>query len=168
MVYAQAPQGHAMPAPSGRPRRPLWHWLLLAGVAAVGLLVVAALAIVITVQLLTRGNPQTTLEDYYTALADSDCELFMESTTEEFREAAELTSCTAFEETLGSVGEIDYAVDDRINRQGYAIFEVTESYSENGQSAEVELHFYVRRIDGQWDLDGFEVIQVDEGTEPIT
>ncbi|MGP9538801.1 hypothetical protein ACT3SP_12365 [Brachybacterium sp. AOP43-C2-M15] len=155
-----------MPAPSGRTGRPLWHWLLLGGAAAAGLLVVAVLAAIIAFQLLTRGDPQSTLEDFYTSLATTDCELFMDSTTEDFRDATGLSSCPVFEEQVGGVRGIDYEVDDRINRQGYAIFEVTESYSDGGESVEVQMRYYVRRIDGQWDLDGIEVVS--EGTEPIT
>ena len=43
MVHAQPVQGGPPPARGGRPKRPMWHWLLLAGVAAVGLLVVGAM-----------------------------------------------------------------------------------------------------------------------------
>lgn len=166
MVYAQAPQGRSMPPRPPRPRRPMWHWLLLGGAAAFGLLVVGVFAVFIGFQLLTRGNPQTTLEDFYSALENTDCETFMESTTEEYRQATGLTSCEIFEEALGGLSAIDYQIDERINRQGYAIFEVTETYSEGGEDVEVELRYYVRRIDGQWDLDGIEVVQ--EGAKPIT
>lgn len=166
MVYAQPPLARPLPSGSGRPKRPMWHWLLIGGVAAVGLLVIAAFAIFIAFQVLTRGNPQSTLEDFYTSLETTDCELFMDSTTEEYRDATGLTSCSIFEEALGGISSIDYQVDERINRQGYAIFEVTESFSSNGEDAEVQLRYYVRRIDGQWDLDGIEV--VDPGAEPIT
>ncbi|ASK65046.1 hypothetical protein CFK39_03525 [Brachybacterium avium] len=155
-----------MPSPSGRPRRPLWHWLLLGGAGALGLLVVGIFAVVIAFQVLTRGNPRTTLEDFYSSLENTDCELFMESTTDDFRRVTGLTSCESFEETLGDVSAIDYRVQDRINRQGYAIFEVTETYSDNGEAVEVELRYYVRRIDGQWDLDVIELVA--EGGEPIT
>ena len=166
MIYAQSPQGRPMPAPSGRPKRPMWHWLLVAGVAALGLLVIGIFAVVIAFQVLTRGNPQTTLEDFYSALGTTDCELFMDSTTQSYREATGLTSCSIFEEELGRFSSVDYEVDERINRQGYAIFEVTESYSSAGEDVEVKLRYYVRRIDGQWDLDGIEVIE--PGAEPIT
>lgn len=166
MAYAQAPQGSPMPSASGRPKRPLWHWLLLGGVLLVGLLVVAAFAIFIAFQVLNRGNPQSTLEDFYSSLENTDCEKFMDSTTEDFRQNTGLTSCEIFDENLGNVSAVDYRVDDRINRQGYAIFEVTETYSDNGEEVEVKLRYYVRRIDGQWDLDGIEMVE--EGGEPIT
>ncbi|MDN5900086.1 MAG: hypothetical protein L0H74_08470 [Brachybacterium sp.] len=155
-----------MPSPSGRPKRPMWHWLLLGGAGALGLLVVGVFAVVIAFQVLTRGDPQSTLEDFYSSLESTDCELFMESTTDEFRQATGLTSCESFEGALGDVSSVDYQVDDRINRQGYAIFEVTETYSDNGEDVEVELRYYVRRTDGQWDLDGIELVA--EGGEPIT
>ena len=166
MVHAYAPQGRPPTAAPGRPRRPLWHWLLLAGVAALGLLIVGIFGIIIAFQLLTRGNPQSTLEDFYTSLESTDCELFMESTTMEFRESTGLTTCSIFEDALGGVSSVNYEVDDRINRQGYAIFEVTETYSDNGEDVEVQLRYYVRRIDGQWDLDGIELVE--PGGQPIT
>ena len=66
----------------------------------------------------------------------------------------------------GLPSSVDYTVDERINRQGYAIFEVTESYSVEGEDVDVALRCYVRRIDGEWDLDGIEVLE--PGAEPIT
>ena len=162
MVHAQPP----LPGPAPAGKRPLWHWLVVGGVAALGLLVVGVLALVIAVQLFTRGNPQNTLEDFYTALAETDCELFMDSTTEAYREATELTSCSVFEEELGQFTAVDYEVNERINRQGYAVFEVTETYSVGGEDTDVDLRYYVRRIDGQWDLDGIEV--TDPGGVPLT
>lgn len=166
MVQPHAPQGAPRPAAPGRSRRPLWHWLLLAGVGALGLLVIGILGIVIAFQLLTRGDPQSTLEDFYVSLESADCELFMDSTTEEYRAASGLTSCPVFEETLGGVSSVDYRVEDRINRQGYAIFEVTETYVDDGEEVEVQLRYFVRRIDGQWDLDGIELVE--PGGQPIT
>lgn len=166
MVHAQPLQGHPSAGRGGRPKRPLWHWLVLAGIALLGLLVVGVMAVIIAVQLFTRGNPQSTLEDFYTSLETTDCELFMDSTTDDFRTATGLTSCGVFEQELGAVSAVDYEVDERINRQGYAIFEVTETYSVDGQQQEVPLRYYVRRIDGQWDLDGIELL--DESSEPIT
>lgn len=165
MVYAQAPQGRPMSSGSGRPKRPMWHWLLLGGVAAVGLLVIVAFAIFIAFQVLTRGNPEDTVNDFYTSLENGDCELYMDSTTEEFREGFGLTTCADFESVFSAGGTADYTVDDRVNRQGYAIFDVTESFTRDGQPSQAEVRFFVRRIDGQWDLDGLQPI--DEDTPPI-
>lgn len=165
MVHAHASQGPTPPS-AGRTGRPLWHWLVLAAVTAAGLLVVAIVGVIIAIQLLGRGNPQDTLDDFYTSLAEHDCELFMESTTQDYRERTGLTRCEVFDAELGGVSAVDYQVEDRINRQGYAIFEVTETYSRDGEQIEVPVRFYVRRIDGQWDLDGIEV--VDSDSQPIT
>lgn len=166
MVHAQPLQGHPSPGRGGRAKRPLWHWLVLAGVALLGLLVVGVMAVIIAVQLFTRGNPQSTLEDFYASLESTDCELFMDSTTDEFRTATGLTSCEVFEHELGAVSAVDYEIEERTNRQGYAMFEVTETYSVDGQQVEVPLRYYVRRIDGQWDLDGIE--QLEQGADPLT
>ena len=159
-----SPHGPTPPS-SGRAKRPLWHWLLLAAVTAGGLLVVAIVGVLIVVQLLGRGDPQDTLDDFYTSLGEHDCELFMDSTTEDFRDWTGWTTCEVFDEQLGNVSAVDYRIDERINRRGYAIFEVTETYSKNGETIEVPMRFYVRRIDGQWDLDAFE--QVDPSADPI-
>lgn len=170
MAHVQPAPGSPYPsAPGstpGRAKRPVWHWILLGAVALLGLLVVGTLGVIIAVQLLTRGNPQSTLEDFYTSLETADCELFMDSTTEEYRAATGLTSCTILEDELGPISAVDYEVNDRINRQGYAIFEVTETYTVEGQEVDVDLRYYVRRIDGQWDLDGIELLE--PGAEPIT
>ncbi|WP_299298319.1 hypothetical protein [uncultured Brachybacterium sp.] len=165
MVYAQPPQGRPLSSGSPRPRRPMWHWLLVGGVAAVGLLVIAVFAIFIAFQVLTRGNPQETVDDFYTSLETGDCELYENSTTEQFREGFGLTSCADFEAAFSAGGTADYTVDDRVNRQGYAIFDVTESFTRDGQPSQTQVRFFVRRIDGQWDLDGLQPI--DEDTPPI-
>lgn len=165
MAYAQAPHGGPMTPPPGRPKRPTWHWLVLGGIALIGLLVVAAFAVFIGWRILDRGDPEQTVDDFYTSLQDADCELFMESTTDEFQEATGLTSCSIFDENIEGVSAVDYEVTERTNRQGYAIFEVTESYSSGGQSESADLRFYVRRIDGQWDLDLMELVE--PGSDPI-
>ncbi|WP_255360964.1 hypothetical protein [Brachybacterium sp. sponge] len=43
---------------------------------------------------------------------------------------------------------------------------MTETYTVDGQQVEVPLRYYVRRIDGQWDLDGIELLE--QGAEPLT
>jgi hypothetical protein len=166
MAYAQAPQNVPMNAPSGKPKRPTWHWLLLGGVALIGLLIVAVFAVFIGWKILSRGNPENTLGDFYSSLQEADCDLFLDSTTDDFQQATGLTSCSAFDENIAGVSGVTYEVTDRTNRQGYAIFDVTETFSADGQSESVEMRYYVRRIDGQWDVDGFE--KVDPGSEPIT
>ena len=165
MVHAQAPQGPPVPPTPGKPKRPMWHWLLLGGVAALGLLVVAVFALFIAFQLLNRGNPQDTVDDFYASLETGDCELYKNSTTEAFREGFGLTTCADFEAAFSAGGTADYTVDDRVNRQGFAIFDVTESFTRDGEPVQAEVRFFVRRIDGQWDLDGLQPIEAD--TPPI-
>lgn len=165
MVYAQAPQGRPLPPPSPRPGRPTWHWLLLGGVAAVGLLVVAIFAVFIAYQVLTRGNPEDTVDDFYTALETGDCALYQDSTTAPFRQDFGLTSCADFEAAFSSGGTAEYTVEDRVNRQGFAIFDVTESFTRDGEPVQAEVRFFVRRVDGQWDLAGLQ--SIDEDTPPI-
>ncbi|APX32563.1 hypothetical protein BH708_07330 [Brachybacterium sp. P6-10-X1] len=165
MAYAQAPHGGPMTPPPGRPARPAWHWLVLGGIALAGLLLVAVFAAFIGWKILDRGDPERTVDDFYTSLQDADCELFMESTTDEFQEATGLTSCSIFDDHIEGISGVDYEVTDRVNRQGYAIFEVTESYSSGGQSESADLRFSVRRLDGQWDLDLMELVE--PGSEPI-
>ncbi|MDN6329988.1 MAG: hypothetical protein L0J84_11680 [Brachybacterium sp.] len=143
----------------------MWHWLVLAGITAVGLLVVAAFALFIAFQILNRGDPEDTVDDFYAALEDGDCELYMDSTTEPFRQDFGLTTCADFEAAFGGNGTAEYTVDDRVNRQGYAIFDITESFTRDGEPAQAEVRFFVRRIDGQWDLDG--LMPIEEGTPPI-
>lgn len=142
---------------SGRPKRPTWHWAVLGGCGVMVLLVSLVVAAVLFFQIANRGNPQDTLDDFYTAMDDSDCTLFMETTTEEYREATGLVDCSTFEGMTSQMGTIDYTVDERINRQGYAIFGVTETYQDGGQDVEAPLRFYVRRFDGGWYVDGVEV-----------
>lgn len=166
MAYAQASPNMPQKASTSRPKRPTWHWIVVGAVALLGLLVVAALAIIIGWRILDRGNPEDTLDDFYSSLQLADCDLFMESTTGEFQQATGLTSCAVFDEHISGVSGVDYEVTDRINRQGYAIFEVTETSTADGQSESVDARFYVRRTDGQWDLDLIETVE--PGTEPIT
>lgn len=165
MAYARAPHGGPMTPPPSRPQRPTWHWLVVGGIALIGLFVVAAFAVFIGWKILDRGDPEQTVDDFYSSLQDADCELFMESTTDEFQEATGLASCSIFDHNIAGVSAVDYEVTERTNRRGYAIFEVTESYSADGQSESVDVRFYVRRIDGQWDLDLMELVE--PGSNPI-
>lgn len=166
MVHAQAPNIGPSNPPSRAPKRPTWHWLLIGGVALAGLLVVAIFAAFIGWKILDRGNPQETIDDFYASLQGADCDLFMESTTDDFQGYTGLTSCSVFDENIAGISGVDYEVTDRINRQGYAIFEVTETYTADGRSESADLRYYVRRIDGQWDLDVIEL--VDPESESIT
>lgn len=166
MAYANASPHMPQQAPAGRPKRPTWHWLVLGAVALLGLLVVAALALIIGWKILDRGNPEDTLDDFYTSLQSADCDLFMESTTDEFQQDTGLTSCAVFDENISGVSGVNYEVTDRTNRQGYAIFEVTETFTADGQSESVDTRYYVRRVNGQWDLDIIEAVQ--PGSDPIT
>ncbi|MGY5766347.1 hypothetical protein ACXET9_14250 [Brachybacterium sp. DNPG3] len=173
MAYAQSmPQGRG-PAPRGaangpaRPKRPLWQWIVVAGVALLGLLIVLIVAAIVLWQILMRGNPQDTLDDYYSSLSQGDCDLFQESTTRDFRDATGLSDCSIFEAATSGVTDIDYEVTDRVNRSGYAIFYVTEAYSDDGVRVEVPLRYYVERTDGQWDLAGIELVDPTQ-PDPIT
>lgn len=155
---------HPQPAgPAGKPKRPAWHWVLLGSCSLLALLVGLGVTGIVGYQILNRGNPQDTLEDFYSAMAEGDCELFQESTTVEYRQATELDDCGTFEAMTSRMGDLDYEVNERINRQGYAIFEVTETYQSNGQAMEAKLAFYVRRFDGGWFVDGVEVLRAPTG-----
>ena len=139
------------PSPAGRPApkpgRPTWHWLLLGGAGLMVLLVALLVAAIILWQILGRGNPENTLDDFYSALRTSDCELFEQATSE--------------------VTGVDYEVTDRVNRFGYAIFYVTERYEDGGQTVEVPLRYYIERSSGQWNLAGIELVDED-APDPLT
>lgn len=155
-----APSPVPGPAPASRPRRPTWHWLVLGGIGLVGLLVLALVAGIILWQILVRGNPQDAVDDFYTSLAEGDCELFQETTTERFRDAT-FPSCAEFDAATAGISAADYTVDDRMNRQGYAMFTVTETVTIDGRPEEVQLRYYIVRAEGDWYLDGIELIDGD-------
>ena len=120
MVYAQAPQGRSMPPRPPRPRRPMWHWLLLGGVAASDCWWWASSRVFIGFQLLTRGNPQTTLDDFYSSLWRTptasvhgvhDRGVPAGDRADELRDVRGGLS--------GGAQRVDYQIDERINRQGY-------------------------------------------------
>lgn len=168
MTFAPAP--HPSPVggtPPPRPRRPLWHWLLLGGAGLALLLVALIVALILIWQILGRGDPEATLDDFYDSLQTSDCALFEETTTQEYRDATGLTSCDVFEEATSEVTGVDYEVTDRVNRFGYAIFYVTERYEDGDQTVEVPLRYFVERTSGQWDLAGIELVDED-APDPIT
>ena len=161
-VMQPQPAGPAGARP-GKPKRPTWHWVLLGSCSLLALLVGLGVVGVVGFQILNRGNPRDTLDNFYSAMASGDCELFEESTTEEYRQATELDDCATFDEMTSQMGQLDYTVDERINRQGYAIFEVTKTYQSGGQAMEAKFNFYVRRFDGGWFVDGVEVVQAPTG-----
>lgn len=167
MIYASAPHPGPTGAPGSQPKRPTWHWLLLGGAALVALLIAGIVVLILAWQLLGRSDPESTLDNFYVSLQDSDCELFEESTTPEYRDDTGLTSCQLFEETTSEMTGIDYEVTDRVNRQGYAIFSVTETYTQDGQTVEVPLRYYIERASGQWGLAGIELVEED-APDPVT
>lgn len=158
MSFAQPhPSGPAGSRP-GKAKRPTWHWVVLGGCSLLALLIALGVAGLVGYQILNRGNPQDTLENFYTSMENGDCQLFEESTTEEYRQTTQLEDCATFETMTSQMGALDYTVDERVNRQGYAIFEVTETYQRDGQDVEAQLRFYVRRFEGGWFVDGVEVV----------
>ena len=167
MTFAPAPRPGSAGPPPPRPRRPLWHWLLLGGAGMALLLVALIVALILIWQILGRGDPEATLDDFYDSLQTSDCVLFEETTTQEYRDATGLTSCDVFEEATSEVTGVDYEVTDRVNRFGYAIFYVTERYEDGDQTVEVPLRYFVERTSGQWDLAGIELVDED-APDPIT
>ena len=167
MTFAPAPRPGSAGPPPPRPQRPLWHWLLLSGAGMALLLVALIVALILLWQILGRGDPETTLDDFYDSLQTSDCALFEETTTPEYRDATGLTSCDVFEQATSDMTGVDYEVTDRVNRFGYAIFYVTERYEDRGETIEVPLRYFVERSSGQWGLAGIE--PVDENSpDPIT
>ena len=159
MSFAQPHPTGPPGAGSAKPKRPVWHWVVLGSCSLIALLVGLAMAGYLAFQILNRGNPQDTLDNLYSAMATSDCEQFEQNTTEEFRDAIQMTDCAVFEQATANMVELDYEVNERINRQGYAIFEVTETFQREGQNLEAQMRFYVRRFDGGWYLDDLEVVQ---------
>lgn len=149
--------------PAGKPKRPTWHWVLLGSCSLLALLVGLGVTGIVGYQILNRGNPQDTLENFYSAMAEGDCELFQESTTEEYRRDMDLADCASFESMMSRMGDLNYSVDERINRQGYAIFEVTETYQSDGQAMEAKLAFFVRRSEGGWFVDSVQLIDAPTG-----
>ena len=139
---------------AGKPKRPTWHWLVIGGLLAAAALLVLVVGSVLLIMILARGNPQDTLDSFYESMRTGDCELFMESTSETFRDSTGLTSCSVFEENLAGI-DIDYDVNKRVNRSGYAVFGVTEHYQhpELGP-VDVDMEFYIARRDGGWQMDG--------------
>src|SRR5690625_6480838 len=87
MTFAPAPRPGSAGPPPPRPQRPLWHWLLLGGAGMALLLVALIVALILLWQILGRGDPETTLDDFYDSLQTSDCALFEETTTPEYRDA---------------------------------------------------------------------------------
>lgn len=167
MNFASAPSPGPVGMRSTTPKRPTWHWVVLGAAGLVALLVALIVVAIIAWQILGRGNPENTLDDFYTSLQDSDCELFEESTTQEYRDITGINTCDVFDEVSSGVTGIDYEVTDRVNRQGYAIFYVTERYTDGDERVDVPLRYYVERIGGQWDLAGIEVVDP-SAPDPIT
>lgn len=149
--------------PAGKPKRPTWHWVLLGSCSLLALLVGLGVTGIVGYQILNRGNPQDTLENFYSAMAEGNCELFQESTTEEYRRDMDLADCASFESMTSRMRDLNYSVDERINRQGYAIFEVTETYQSDGQAMEAKLAFFVRRFEGGWFVDSVQLIDAPTG-----
>lgn len=152
-----SPMAHAGgPAPRSASKRPMWHWLVLGGIALFGAIIITTVGGLVLWTILTRGNPQDTVDDFYTSLSTRDCDLFMSTTSEGFRQKTGLTDCATFDEAVNPEdANIHYEVTERINRSGYAIIGVRqEVHTPDMRTETVDISFLVRRESGGWLMDG--------------
>ncbi|MET0781643.1 MAG: DUF2510 domain-containing protein [Microbacterium sp.] len=121
----------------------LWILWVVLGVVLLGIVILAAVLIPILIGLFgSAANSGASGEDesaavaavelYDEAWASADCEKFVESTTESFRETIQLSDCSAFEEAsrgfTESVDEYTLVVTSVESGEDQITVETTESY----------------------------------------
>ncbi|WP_127472951.1 DUF2510 domain-containing protein [Microbacterium sulfonylureivorans] len=164
----------------------LWILWVVLGVVMLGIVIAAAVVIPLIFLSLTSGSSQSAVEPsgadqeaavaavelYDDAWQDVDCDAYVASTTESFREVSQLPDCEAFTSTASefaaSVEDYDVTVTD-IGVEGDSIVVSTaETYGalfdEDGnpldppQPEELEYTYVVVPLDGGWVIDSIDDI----------
>lgn len=161
----------------------LWILWVVLGVVMLGIVIAAAIVIPLIFLSLGSGSGQSVepsgadqeaavaaVELYDDAWQNADCDAYIASTSEEFREGSELADCESFLATATefSASVQDYAVSvTEIETDGDSIVvSTTESYEalfdEDGEpydepvAEQVEYEYTVVSVDGDWVIDSLE------------
>jgi len=176
--YGATAGGAYLPAPPSPHRKSnLWVMWIAIGVLALGIVISAAvylpMLIVGAVEDATQPDDTdtqaavATIELYDEAWDEADCEKYMQSTTEAFREEIQLPDCPSFEEQAAYMGDTteDYllAVTDVQQDGSQIVVSTTETYQvtvdDSGASLpepeQVEEHwsYVLVPVDGGWAID---------------
>ena len=162
----------------------LWILWVVLGVVMLGIVIAAAVVIPLIFLSLTSGSSQSSVdasgadeqaavaavELYDDAWQNVDCDAYVDSTSESFREVSQLPDCEAFTETASefAVSVEDYAVTvTDIEAEGDTIVvSTTESYNallddegnplDAPQAEELDYVYTVVSVDGDWVIDQLE------------
>ena len=173
------PAGPYLPAPPSPHRKSnLWVMWIAIGVLALGIVISAAvylpMLIVGAVEDATQPDDTdtqaavATLDLYDEAWDEVDCDKYMESTTEAFREEIQLPDCASFEEQAASFGDTtdEYTIevtDVQQDAESQVVVRTTETYQvtvdESGaplpEPEQVEEHwsYVLIPVDDGWAID---------------
>lgn len=147
MSSAPPPMPPAPGQPAGpSPTRKTWLPWVIGGCSCLGLITLAAIALIIVLAVLGSGGPEQTVHDHHQAWEEADCEAFIETTTEKYREGS---TCEDFATAAANGGEATYEVlgsetdGDTATVQTYEEVTVSETAT-----------YTLVRVDGDWKIDG--------------
>ena len=180
---AGAPAGAFTAATEPR-KSSLWVLWVVLGVVLLGVVIAAAIVIPLIFLSLTGGSSQQSVAPsgadeeaavaavglYDDAWQNVDCDAYVASTTEEFREVSQLAECDAFGETAAefaaSVENYVVTVTDIEAETDSILVSTTETYDalfdEDGsplnepQAQELDYEYTIVQVDGEWVIDSLD------------
>ena len=176
--YGATPGGSYLPAPPSPHRKSnLWVMWIAIGVLALGIVISAAVYLPMLIVGAVEDSAQSdnadtqaavaTVNTYDEAWDEVDCDKYMESTTEAFREEIQLPDCASFEEQAAYFGDTtdDYVIEvtDVQQAGSQIVVSTTEIYwatvDDSGaplpEPEQVEEHwsYIVIPVDAGWAID---------------
>jgi len=114
-------------------------------------LLIAAAAVAIGLLIFLSSTPEKTVRDYQRAWDTSDCELFVDTTTEKYRNGA---TCTDFQQAVAQgVSEHDYEVTSVETDGDRATVVIHETAGSGTSTATATTTFQLVKRDGDWRID---------------
>ncbi|MFC7375287.1 hypothetical protein ACFQS2_07030 [Brachybacterium sp. GCM10030267] len=160
------PGGPAVPAAGGRGGSRRRVWWIVGGCSA---LAVAGIALIIAAvlvwALLLRATPQETVENYYEAWETRDCQGYLDSVTDRYREENGVTCEDVEAEHPRDVSEDEFEIRDVTVDGDAATVQAYEEFTDQeGTRISGVAEFDLVRQDGDWLIDGVRIV---EDYEPV-
>lgn len=151
--YPPVPQGPPGQGAHPAPTKPSRKWLpwALGGCGCLALIALAIVALIAGIAILGGNGPEDAVRNYQTAWDESDCELFFQTTTEDYQDGA---TCADFEEAVASGGLGEYEILDSEIDGDNAWVTTREEATVDGSTVSSEVVYDLVRIDGDWRIDG--------------